>query len=115
MSTTDLIVEKEFERRRKVVQAQRRYRQKLKGNDSKYKLYLEGRSMYMKNYKKTRQEVFEKAFQNYDPSKLQKNEEAPLEAPCKEKRVRKQVDLRIRTPIYIYIYIYICIPLNHPE
>jgi hypothetical protein len=101
MSTTDLIVEKEFERRRKAVEAQRRYRQRLKEGTNKssnlsYNQYLEGRAIYMKGYKKNKKDEFEKAFKNYDITKLQKNDEEPPEAPYKEKRTRKQVDLSIK-------------------
>lgn len=101
MSTTDLIVQKEFERRRKAVEAQRRYRQRLKEGTNKssnlsYNQYLEDRAIYMKGYKKNKKEEFEKAFKNYDITKLQKNDEEPLEAPYKEKRTRKQVDLSIK-------------------
>jgi hypothetical protein len=99
MSTTDLIVEREFERRRKAVEAQRRYRQRLKEGANKnmtYQQYQADRAIYMKQYKLNKKDEFEKAFQNYDITKLQKNDEVPLEAPYKEKRTRKQVDLTIK-------------------
>ena len=99
MSTTDLIVEKEYERRRKAVEAQRRYRQRLKEGTNKnmtYQQYQADRAIYMKQYKMNKKEEFEKAFQNYDITKLQKNDEVPLEAPYKEKRTRTQVDLTIK-------------------
>lgn len=99
MSTTDLIVEREYERRRKAVEAQRRYRQRLKEGANKnmtYQQYQADRAIYMKKYKMNKKEEFEKAFQNYDITKLQKNDEEPLEAPYKEKRTRKQVDLSIK-------------------
>ena len=51
----------------------------------------------MKQYKLNKKDEFEKVFQNYDITKLQKNDEVPLEAPYKEKRTRKQVDYLLKS------------------
>lgn len=98
-NTAEEIVQKEIERKRRAVEAQRRYRQRIKEGINKnmtYQQYQADRAIYMKQYKENRQKAFEEAFKKYDPSKIQKDNEVQLEAPYKEKRTRKQVDLSIK-------------------
>jgi len=98
-NTAEQVVEKEIERKRKAVEAQRRYRQRIKEGINKnmtYQQYQEDRAIYMKQYKENRQKAFEEAFKKYDPSKIQKDNQVQVEAPYKEKRTRKQVDLSIK-------------------
>lgn len=99
MTTPEELVEKEIERKRKAVEAQRRYRQRIKDGLNKslsFTDYQSYRALYMKEYKANRQKAFEEAFKKYDPSKIQKDNEVELEAPYKEKRTRRQVDLSIK-------------------
>ena len=104
MTTPEELVEKEIERKRKAVEAQRRYRQRIKEGLNKslsFTDYQSYRSLYMKEYKANRQKALEEAYKKYDPSKIQKDNEVALEAPYKEKRTRKQVDLSIKQSIPI--------------
>ncbi len=86
MTTPEELVEKEIERKRKAVEAQQRYRQRIKDGLNKslsFTDYQSYRALYMKEYKANKQKAFEEAFKKYDPRKIQKDNEVEVEAPYK--------------------------------